>query len=115
MYNKIVNPNTNRLVNINSKLGKTILKNYVIYNIGGSSSDSTSVEDDNFKSKDKRTKLVNLNKIYDIEKDGYIYRLLEKEANENSPNYKKNLYIGKSGILDEYKNRSLLNLVYLLF
>lgn len=28
MYNKIVNPKTNRKVNINSKLGKNILKNY---------------------------------------------------------------------------------------
>ena len=28
MYSKIVNPKTNRKVNINSKLGKNILKNY---------------------------------------------------------------------------------------
>ena len=40
MYEKIVNPKTNRLVNVNSKLGKSIIKSY--YNAivtGGSSND----------------------------------------------------------------------------
>ena len=40
MYEKIVNPKTNRLVNVNSKLGKSIIKSY--YNAivaGGSSQD----------------------------------------------------------------------------
>ena len=35
MYNKIVNPNTGRKVNINSRLGKKIIKNYLIL-LGGS-------------------------------------------------------------------------------
>lgn len=36
MYNKIVNPSTNRKVNINSKLGKYILKKYLSFIDGGS-------------------------------------------------------------------------------
>lgn len=36
MYNKIVNPRTNRKVNINSKLGKYILKKYLSFIDGGS-------------------------------------------------------------------------------
>lgn len=35
MYNKIINPITNRYVNINSKQGKTILNNYINYLNGG--------------------------------------------------------------------------------
>ena len=37
MYSKIVNPKTGRKVNINSKLGKTIIQNYINYSLGGAS------------------------------------------------------------------------------
>ena len=40
MYNKIINPKTNRKVNITSKLGKHILNNYIMQ-IGGSCSSDT--------------------------------------------------------------------------
>ena len=35
LYDKIVNPKTNRKVNINSKLGRNILKQYLNYSQGG--------------------------------------------------------------------------------
>ena len=37
MYSKIVNPKTGRKVNIKSKLGKTIIQNYINYSDGGAS------------------------------------------------------------------------------
>jgi len=43
MYNKIYNPTTKRFVNIQSKLGQSILKSY-IYMLGGASQKKSSVE-----------------------------------------------------------------------
>ena len=37
MYSKIVNPKTGRKVSIKSKLGKTIIQNYINYSDGGAS------------------------------------------------------------------------------
>ena len=38
MYNKIINPQTNKSVNINSVVGKSILKKYLHILLGGSRS-----------------------------------------------------------------------------
>ena len=35
MYNKIVNPKTGRKVNINGKIGREILRNYILFSNGG--------------------------------------------------------------------------------
>ena len=46
MYLKNLNPQTNRKVNINSKLGKNILKRYLDIIYGGSSNDDESNDND---------------------------------------------------------------------
>ena len=47
MYNRIINPKTNRKVNINSKLGKYILKKYLFFINGGATNENTGATNEN--------------------------------------------------------------------
>ena len=46
MYNKIINPKTSKLVNINSKIGKGILNKYITVQNGGSSTREVDIRRD---------------------------------------------------------------------
>ena len=78
-YSKIVNPKTNKLVNIKSKSGKKILKNYIIYlKIGGSSNEG--LTDINLKDED--TTVVKVDKSI-LEPD----RIARADSLDSEPEY----------------------------
>lgn len=58
MYNKILNPRTNRMININSKLGKSILQKYIYYKSGAAvnqpEDDTITVEQETILKKENR-------------------------------------------------------------
>ena len=73
MYSKITNPLTGRKVNINSKLGKKVLKNYLLQLKGGSNTDEDMVYIKSING------YINKNDIFnpetDIEINNYYYGL----------------------------------------
>lgn len=68
MYNKIVNPKTNRKVHINSNLGKNILKNYLSKLCGGGAVSKDKESENTKHSKCEKTKLKDKRKPIVAEK-----------------------------------------------
>ena len=64
MYSKIVNPKTGRKVNVNGRLGKSIIKNYIVFLNGGGLGEKTKEavrRSDNKRQYERQ--MVRLNKI----------------------------------------------------
>ena len=80
MYSKIINPKTGRKVNVNGRLGKSIIRNYIVFVNGGELGKKTKevvIKADNRRQYERRVK--KLNKIRNMGKSKPVEQTLSEQ------------------------------------
>ena len=88
MYKKIMNPLTNKKVNIYSKLGKQIIRNYLrIFNGGGTVKEEALFNTDDIVEIHNLSNDISPDNLKHVGKQGIILSLMEAHAGLNSTLY----------------------------